>query len=263
MTMYYVTSNFLSGATITTSDDAAPDDTFGSTAYLYNQRQSLPYRFTAKADNWIKVDLASAQTITFAGLLNHNFDSGVTATLRGNAADLGNLAAWQAGAAYSTTITYKAHNMGKWNLSENYRWWHLEIDDAANADYPEIGELVLHAYESFTMNYKYPFGRGTTRIVNQNETFFGQKWRTRHAKRKRFTLTFDAFTDAHMVSEIEAFLDTLDGDQPFVFVPSSTGTELWYTYCVGEENINRNFEDLNEISLELEEQVWGIRMLAL
>jgi len=265
MGMYYVADNHVLGSTITTSDDAAPNPIYGNTDYLSNRRQSLPYRFTAKVDNWIKIDLGADTKITFAGLFNHNF-SGVTVKLRANSAlsgDLGNLLAWQTGPVDfgPVTINHKAHNMGRWDFDKTLRWWHIEVQDAANAVMPDIGELVLQKWHTFTMNYKWPYSQGMKRALSDNETYYGQRWRSQLSKKKLFRIDFDAVTDANMEAEVEAFFEAVGGAAPFVFIPESSETELWYMNIMNSEEAANNFKDLNAWALELEEQAWGIVLL--
>jgi hypothetical protein len=255
--MRYAATNLLTEDTL---DSVSTEDTTFVKEYLYNARQSLPMRFTAKVDNWIKIDLGSATLVEIVALLNHNLPSNATVTIRANATDRGTLANWQSSSSYSSTMTFHKVSMCK-EISETYRWWHIEIDGASGDANSELGEFFLGTTESFTMNYKWPFKEGTLRTVNENLSVHGQRWRTTIAKKKSFSLDFDAITDANLVAEIEAFFEGHEMDSPFVFVPVSGDSECYFVFCINDEQAARNFADLNACTLELEEQTRGVSII--
>ena len=256
MSLYYAVTNLVTEDTL---DSVSSEDTTFVKEFLYNQRQSKPFRFTAKSDNWIKVDLGSATQVTIAAILNHNVLSSGTITLRAHATDLGTLATWQSSASYSTTITIKSPSCYE-AINQTYRWWHIEFDNASGENV-EIGEYFLGTYSTFTMGYKYPFREKELRTVTENLSVHGQRWRYKIAEKAYFGVDFDAVTDANLISEIKAFFAEHENDTPFVFVPESTEGYCYYVFCLNDLEAARNFEDLNAFSLELEEQTRGVSIV--
>jgi len=256
--IYNCLSNLL---TVDTLDSVSTEHTVFVKENLYNQRQSKPFRWTAKVNNEIKIDLGGAAIpVTIIGLMNHNLTKNAIVTIRAAAADQGNLAAWQAGFAYEKVMTWNEISMFE-ALTQTFQWWHIEVDDAGNSVIPQIGEFVIGAHSQFTMNYRWPFTEGEKGILTENVTKYKQRHRGNIAKHRVFRLNFDAVTDANLVSEVEAFFDAHNGDTPFLFVPETTEANCWFVFCLNDFDAARNFEDLNAFTLDLEEQTRGVTLL--
>lgn len=255
--IYYSITNLLTGDTL---DSVSTEHAVFVKENLYNQRQSKPFRWTAKSNNEIKIDLGGATNITIIAALNHNLTDASTVTIRAAAADQGNLAAWQAGAAYTQAMTWNEISQYE-ALSETFRWWHIEVDDAGNSAFPEFGEFHIGTHSQFTMNYKWPFEEGANNIITESVTKYKQRWRGIIAKQWMAALDFDAITDANLASEIEAFFNGHENSKPFLFVPETTEANCWHVLCLNDYRARRNFENLNAIRIDLEEQTRGVSLL--
>jgi len=252
MAIRYVLENFIN---VSTLDSVSSEDTLYVKGNMYNKRQSLPWRMTAKTNQYAVFDLGSDRP-TIICILNHNFNSGVTLTLKADD-DPPN---WGA-PAWTQALTYHALNIWYSWSDKDYRWWRLEISDAGNPSNPEIGELVLYTYGTFTRNYRWPYTEGIEYVKGDLRTAWGQRWRQRRAKLKKFALEFYGVSDTHLVSEIEAFFEALDGDLPFVLIPEHTESDCWYVDCLNDLEARREFYNINSFTLDLEEQSRGIELL--
>jgi len=256
--IYYSITNLLTDDTL---DSVSTEHTVFVKENLYNQRQSKPFRWTAKSNNEIKINLGGAAIpVTIIGLMNHNLTKNAIVTLRAALADQGNLAAWQAGFAYEKEMTWNETSMFE-ALNQTFQWWHIEVDDAGNSAFPEFGEFHIGTHSQFTMNYKWPFEEGANNIITESVTKYKQRWRGRIAKQWMAALDFDAITDANLASEMEAFFDEHENSKPFLFVPETTEANCWYILCLNDYRAQRNFENLNAIRLDLEEQTRGVSLL--
>jgi len=84
MTLLYVTGNLI---TSTTLDSVTTEDTVYVKEYLYNQRPSLPFRFTTNTGNQIKVDMGAAKSVTNVSVINHNLEAPTLFKIKAAAAD--------------------------------------------------------------------------------------------------------------------------------------------------------------------------------
>ena len=250
--MLYVPGNYITATTL--SSVSSEDTPYYGKENMYDKNQGLPWGMTAKTNQYAVWDLGASRP-TIICILNHNFTSAVTLTLKAD----NNPPNWGA-PAWSQALTYHETNI-YYVFSQNYRWWRLEISDGTNPVLPKVGEIVLYTYGSFAMNYKYPFIQRKTREVDENVSHYGKRWRRKRAVKMAYELDFDAVTDANLAGEVEDFFDAVDGENPVVFVPESTETICFYVDVLNELDAKRNFENLNAFSLSLEEQSRGIDLL--
>ena len=261
MNTLYVKGNFVNVNTLfsVTSEDAAYVK-----EWMYNRRQSKPFRFMAKSGNQILIgDGVTRISPTIAAIMNHNLagTSGGGAFLWKIKGDDNNPpgGGWDA-PAYSRDITWHTLNMFKLlDGAPSYYYWLLDIDDFDNALAGcNIGEFILSTWAAFPRNYA-PGSRNAAEYIQfDNETPYKQRWRAFGAKRKTFNISFHGITNAQMVSEMEAMFDDLDGIHPFIFIPDSTEPDCWYVECPDILTVDRECKNINNFSLDLFEQTRGI-----
>ena len=250
MSIRYIAGNYID---VNTLSSVSTESTLYKKEFMYDARQAKPWRMTAKTGNAV-FDMGALRP-TAIGILNHSLTAAATITLEFSN-DPPN---WGAPA---DCISLTWHTLNIWKaFSKDYRWLRLVVADAGNPYYLSFGEIVLYTYGSFTRNYNWKYSDTTRYIKSDRATKYGQRWRSRLAKGKGFSLNFDHVTDAHVISEIEAFFEAFDGVNPFIFIPEHTGTDCWYVECLNDLAIRRNFLNMNSFRLVLEEQTRGIEML--
>lgn len=100
------------------------------------------WRAAGKTDEWVKYDAGSGNTIAVedVGIIGHNFSSGCTVKVQGNASDV-----WTS-PSVDETVTYRAGIMHKAFTGGAYRFWRVSIADSGNPlPYVEMGYLFIGA----------------------------------------------------------------------------------------------------------------------
>lgn len=124
------------------------------------------WRSTDVSDENLVIDLGSAQTPTALVIGHHNLTSGATITLQANASD-----SWGA-PSYSQAISWASDTIGYFLSGQNYRYWRLRLQDAANTDdYLRIALLYLGTYGEPSRNHHWdPYDRTTLAAREDLET---------------------------------------------------------------------------------------------
>ena len=93
-------------------------------------------------DQTFILDLGSKRAVDYCTILGHNFTSGATIKIQGNASNV-----WTA-PSVDITLTYTANNIYyAFSSTQTYRYWRLTVDDASNTDtYLQISKLWLSSY---------------------------------------------------------------------------------------------------------------------
>ena len=263
MAIKYVTGNIITSATL---DSVSSEDSSGfyNKENIYVKIQALPLRFTAKSNQYVIIDRASDLAATFAGVFNHNLTASPgTFKLKGWTSANGPITdGTEANPTLDESFTVTAgHKNSYLKFSENLRWYALMITDASNPNIPEIGEFVMGSHSSFTKNFVYPYAEMLRYIRGETVTPYGQRWLNQKAKVKRFLLDFLGITDANLLSEIQAFFEAIEGDDPFVFIPNDAAAYSWFVNCLSDLSAERVHYNYNNVSLELVEQGRGITLL--
>lgn len=134
MRFYYDNKWIETGGTITASSEASGYPVTGLNDYIV----ATKWRSTGDTDEWVKIDFGAAMNITDVAIIGHNFTSGATVKVQGNATD-----AWGA-PSVDETITWREYIMDKNFTGGSYRWWRIHIADGANPDgYVEFGYPFL------------------------------------------------------------------------------------------------------------------------
>jgi hypothetical protein len=233
--------------------------------FLYNRRPSKPFRFTAKAAQWIKADFTTPQLITHASIFNHNFiESGLSGgsdiRLQANNAD-----AWGA-PAYNQALTWKLYSMYR-HLSQTQRWWRLYVDDAGNTVYPQVGELILGQHAEFSNGWVQPeWGQGLNFTIAEAKTYFGQDWDYYLSHCQNFRLTIRNLNDPSTIDDVEQFFtDILGTAGRFVLIPNDALPFCFYVKAqakdINYEQFVRGTRDLNDWSINLKTLTQGITLV--
>lgn len=140
-------NNLFDDAVLTVSSE----DTDFPKTNLSHRWHTRHWRSTGVASEWIKVNLGSAMDVQAVVLKYHNFTSGATIKIQGNATD-----SW-ASPTVDETLVYHAGLMYYfWDAAQNYQWWRWSLVDAGNGDgYLRVGRPYIGGYFSPTHNYAY------------------------------------------------------------------------------------------------------------
>lgn len=274
MALYYIADNYINSTTLPVATDpvvagycSSEDPTF-QLENLYNKQQSKPFRWTGAGvpgtPEWVLMDMGVAGIKpTIIAIMNHELigTGGFSLVLRASAVNPP-VDGWLVNAAgFNHTLAFYTQNI--WDEiapSINYQYWRLDVIDPNNT-IAGIGESILHIPATFTRNYNWGYGDGMAYISGVQQTHYGQRWKSKRSKRKKFSLRFEHFTDANLIAEAEAFFEAVDGENPVVFIPDDSGSYSWYCDVLGDLDAIRNFIDQNSFTLQLEEQVRGITLL--
>lgn len=257
MALLYATGNKI---TIATLDSVSTEDAIFVKENLYNKRPSFPFRFTAKIDQTIIIDLGAAELATLLGLFNHTLTSGATIRLKADT-DPPN---WAAPSYDSGAITWRAEHLF-FKLSQIYRWWQICISDAGNSSNPQIGEAILATYSLFTTGYIRSQSEGDEFFVGSQETYMGQDWDVFFARKANLDLGIRKVSVAgdSVTEEIRALLRSLEGSAGrLVIIPDDTYGEVYYMKVKGKSHISErvfgNPNDIRDWSLSFVEMSQGL-----
>lgn len=260
--MKYVTGNLITSATL---DSVSSEDPSGyyDKENIYNKIQGIPLRFTSKSGEYVIIDLGSDLALTFAGVYNHNLTTGAAVfKLKGYLQATGKPATGAEAEDWDEDFTVTSGHKNSYNtFSETARYLALLITDAGNSANPELGELIVKTHSSFTRNFVYPYREILRYIKGESVTPYGQRWLNQKAKIKRFIIDFLGVTDANLLSEIQAFFEAIDGDDPFVFIPDDSAVYSWYVNCLNDLEADRVHYNYNNVKMTLEEQGRGLTLL--
>ena len=215
--MRYIAGNLIDSTAVIT---ASTEDATYLRAYLYNRRAGKPFKFTTVSGDLV-IDLGEAKAVTAIAIMGHNFTSGATITLYGNATD-----AWGA-PSKTETLTWRDKDLYKCFASGSYRYWKLVVSDGGNSSNLKIGELILGTHTELSQNYNW--GRSDTdEYINLVDlTEYQQAWVYELTEQKKFTLGF--FVDDTTRAEIITWHTAVKGKlYPFVFIPDSAEADCYY-----------------------------------
>lgn len=156
-----------------------------------------------ESPNTITIDLGSAKEIKALVIFDHNFTSGVTLSLKGNATD-----AWGA-PSFSESVSYNADKILHYlSSAQTYRYWQLQITDTSNPDtYIEIGELFLGSYFEPDKNFSYGTGvRDIKSLISRNVTPCGISKKRFYNFQRQFSYNLNYISD---IADFETMLEAL------------------------------------------------------
>lgn len=134
------------------------------------------YRSTGVTDEWLKWDLATAQSVTIIAIVNTNLTTAATVYFCGHASDLGNTtASWHGTATVDETITIPASGMViKYFTGASKRWWFLGVAPAGAGTYVEIGRVFFGAYYEPAQNFAQSYGHTKVDLSSSDRSMGGQ-----------------------------------------------------------------------------------------
>lgn len=239
--------------------DTSTEDAVYIDDYLYDYRPSRPFYFTAKAAQWVKIDFGAATDVTLCAVFNHNFTDAATIRIQGNAAD-----AWGA-PTVNELMTWREFDMYH-VFSASQRYWRFYVDDAANPDYPRIGDLWLGEWETFSSARIQPVREDPPKIFAVEQvTPYGQDWDAYLSTSKRFRFSVVNLNDPSNIDDLEAMIENLGGPAGrFVIIPDSREPHVYMVKIVGDPGAIRPIygdKELREWSFEMKSLTRGITLL--
>lgn len=253
--LYYSAVNLVD---VDTVNSVSTEDTLYVKENLYGLRPSKPFYFTAKATQWVKIDLLADTLVQVCGLFNHNFMAAATLGLKAYSD------AWIT-QSYNTALAYRANDLYE-KISQTKRWWKVEVDDPTNTAYPRIGELWLGTLTKFANANLQP-GRddGVEFFASEQQTSYGQDWDAYLSESKQLKISFMNINDPDNVDDIEAFLSSIRGPAGrFLLIPDHEKPHVYMVKVVGSPSARREIYGEKEVrswSLDLKVLSRGITLL--
>lgn len=198
---------------------------------LYNRRPSKPFRFAAKTGNQILVDLTTPTQVKLAAVFNHNLTAGATQfKLK---ADNSNPpgGGWDAPTWSQDFVQTANFNDAFLEIDQTFRYWMLDIDDGANADDIEIGELFLGVSTALSSKafLQTRAAESPQFFVNRQMTHYGQDWTAYLAESTRFVLTIKSMANYNLIDEITLFLRAVQQNAGrVVLIPNDLEPFIYY-----------------------------------
>jgi len=263
MPFLYSAVNLLTDSTLI---DTSTEDPIYIDDYLYDSRPSRPFYFTAKAAQWVLIDLGAKTPVTLLACFNHNFKSAATgANLKIQAND-NNI--WGGGPGIPPVdlqMTWREFDFYRL-FNEDRRWWRFYLEDATNPLFPRIGDLWLGAWSRFTGAHVQPVREDAPEVFAVEQvTPYGQDWDAYLSTSKRFRISIVNINDPAVVDQFETFIDAVGGPAGrWVFIPDSTKPHVYMVKIVGNPTAIRPIygtKELREWSFELKVLTRGITLL--
>lgn len=261
MSLIYITTNLLNSTTLP-ADDAtyrSSEDAIYQVEYLYNKRPSLPFRWTAKVGDWVKVELTERQIVSFAGIFGHNLTSAATVQLHASG--------WNGGWKLIKNFTHRPEDMYiKFGAKE--LWWRLSVSDAGNSAYPQIGEFVLGLHSTFA-NAKVTPGRsdGPTFFMGDNVTHYGQDWDNFYSDAETMSISLRNVNDPTTEDDVQTFLKAIfrNEDGRFILIPDDTKPQCYYVKVMNRggfaDRLVYGSQELRDWRMEVKTLTKGITLL--
>jgi hypothetical protein len=202
---------------------------------VQEQRLSQEYRTTAITSQTVIFDLGSAQALSVAAIISHNFTSSVTCTIEGNTTN-----SWPG--ATSKTIVYNADMMLNFFTPVSYQWWRFSFDDTTNTDgYLSIGRLWLGDYITIDPSSEMDFTvtkKRSDRVIHgrgqQKFASIGSEW-------KEIKLSFPE-SNYTMIDQISTMYDVVGNHSSVIFANFDTSRNINNlmepTYCSIMNNLS-------------------------
>jgi len=258
MSFIYVPTNLLD---VDSLESVSSEDAKYAKEYLYNNRPSKPFRFTAKLAQYIRLHWAVAQKITHISIFNHDVTDAATFQIQAL-----NGAVWGA-PAYTRNLTWRAYSLYE-HLNQTYQWWQIYIDDPGHTTFPQVGELYFGQHAEFTNGYVQPdWQQNLNFSIASERTYFGQDWDYYLSDCKEFNISIKNLNNPANIDDLETFFRSIGGSAGrFVFIPKENQPYCYLVKIANTDIVNnqivRGFtRELNEWTMTLKTLVRGIRLL--
>ena len=238
------TPALVEAATITASNEVAAMPA----ASLKLRPGANLWRATSLASVYLEIDLGAAYAINLIALLYTNASSAATWRIRGATSqpnltaapgyDSGSLSHWPVAGLSDWAWT---HALKFLDVAQNFRWWRIDIDDAANpAGYYQAGRLYIASAWQGGRNYDYGIQYGWEDPSEDARTQGGQSVTLDMAQRRVLQFTINNLTEAEAFAN--AFeIDRLRGKKRDVLVipnPTSAAQIMRQTVCGKIEDLS-------------------------
>ncbi len=246
----YIVTNIIVGKVITVSSE---DANFPK-ANLADGIVAKPFKFAAKVAQTITIDLGLAQAVDIAVLLNHNFTSSATVTLRRSNDNFVN------NDVLVGVFAIRERDMYMSFTQASDRYWRLTVDDGSNSANPAIGEFLLGVKNEIEMfNIGWELDRIQMNIIHETERG------VRHAfdlfERRILNLPFGPLSESQINQIVITLHQATNGSLiPFVFIPDIDKPDLFYVRLTNNPRRTSIARGSFQTALVLEEEVRGIRL---
>jgi hypothetical protein len=183
-------------------------------------------RFSDPSAAYVVVDLGSAKAVTFAAVIAHNGGAAGEWRVRGATSEAnltaspgfdsgsGGVSFWPASGKPDADVFHSFLSFA----SQTFRWWRLDIDDAANADgYFEAGRIMLASAWAPDTNFDFNAGIGWLDPSPIDEGVAGHMFPLARHKHRVQTLPFRMVSEADCLAGIYE-LQRLRGASGDIFV---------------------------------------------
>jgi len=223
MAFLYSTENLINSTTLP-ADTAAyrsTEDAIYQVENLYNQRPSKPFRFTAKAGQWVKVNLGSRQLISLFAIFNHNLQDSATMQLHCS----GNNIVYR----LISNLTWRQHDLYK-KCGVTDQWFRFSVSDATNPDSLELGEMWLGNWTEFSnAKTQSPRADGPQFWTVEHQTPYGQDHDAFLSENDRFHIALRNVNDINAADEIQTFLSAVfQANNRFLMIPDDKTPHVYY-----------------------------------
>jgi hypothetical protein len=226
-------SNEVDGATIFSSSENAnyPDTNLAVT------NTAKTYRSTGVADEYVRLDAGTGQTITASGtaIANHNLTSAVSVIIRAASS----AAALASAPTTSVAVVYNEAIMMVYFTENTERFWQLDIEDPTNGDsYLEVGRWFLGSYLQVDPSSYVEFDLNLRRSDRVAFSITNQAYSDKGIEFWDITYDFPPSQTATAKSNIETFFTIVGKFKPFFFTNfDSTYTVIEPIYCILVDDI--------------------------
>jgi len=247
MAVRFMYNNLWDSGTLT----ASSEDSDFPASNTQHHWHLLHWRSTGDEDEWLKVNLGSAQDIKVFVIKYHNFSAGATLKIQANSSD-----SWTTPPVDETLSITSDIIVKFWSSAQSYQWWRIYIDDTGNSDgYLKIGRVFLGNHVELSRVYSYGY---EYQYIDPSDVVFsanGQIASNQKERYKRFSYTFRGLTSTDK-SNLETIFDSVGLSIPYFFCEDSSSPSSSTFYVLNSAAwvvANIPDSDRYELRLELEE----------
>jgi len=240
----YISTNGLATSTALTSsteDASFPRD------FIKDLVAGNPFKWTESSGTiFFEIDFGVARSNDTLAIINHNFPTGTTFSLKADAAT--------PPTTVRATPLFKEFNIWIGFTAASFRYWRLEITLGAGAPTAEMGELYLGTRVDLTSRRSFGFDTGVMHRQVRQETARGCKHHFSLFDRDQFTVLFRTIRDA-MIAELDALERAVNGSRvPFIWIPDTALTEAFMVRKMGDHRELTVDQNGWDVTLDLEEE---------
>lgn len=220
--MRIISKDLVNIATVT----ASSSEIYLPVTNIQNSLRSKPWRSTSKTDQWVMIDLGSAQDVDSVIILlpinGHKIYSGnQTIKIQANDAD-----SWDSPSIdQALTLSGFDQLTHYFSTAVSYRYWRVTLtDSSALTDYLEIGKVILGKSES-VQNCENGFKVEYIDNTKLQKNDFGNVYADLYPTLRRFSMNYNALTTDTVDKLADIFLDH-GNHTPLFMVLDETDTVL-------------------------------------